>query len=358
MGSDVQNTHAKRPAADAELPAPVLVDRQLDEAGSIGFASPVAGVARTADLGAPETARQSAGPGDGVLVGKADDPAEHEAESVARQVVQLLRSGGSPVTAQVDAGPGVARSAEGATDPLGGQHVGGGVKETLQRRKGGGSALPDAVAQSMGAAFGQDFSDVRVHTGPEADGVARSLQATAFTRGSDIYFSAGTFAPASESGQHLLAHELTHVVQNKGGSARRSAAPVAVSRTAAAPDKVQRFLGLFESEAEKKTKRLKAALVEAQKKVTPLQEALDNATDNNVKKNAKSRLDKVTPARDAAQKALADHQAETHTATLASQKAKRDAKYTAKAEKEDGRLTALAADRSGRNMKKSGLHAG
>lgn len=361
MGSDVQHKHDKQAEHLDARPAPAGSGPASAQHATGDFGTAVPDIARAADLGGvPEQAgrRQEAGPGDGVLVGKADDPAEREAETVARQVVQILRSGGQQVAPVTGAATGVARSTEGGADPLGGTHVGGGVKDVLERRKGGGAALPDAVAQSMGAAFGQDFNDVRVHTGAEADSVARSLQATAFTRGSDIYFSAGTFAPGSESGQHLLAHELTHVVQNKGPSARRTAAPVTVSRTAAGPDKVQRLFGLFESDAEKKTKKLKADLAAEQKRLAPLKEAFDSATDDKVKKNAKAKLDKVTPERDAAQKALEDHQAATHSATLAEQKTKREAKYAAKADKQDKRLQALKGDLLGKDLKKVGPNKG
>ena len=68
--------------------------------------------------------------------------------------------------------------------------------------------------------MGADLSGVRVHTDSEADGIARSVQAKAFTHGSDLYFSRGTYDPSSSSGKHLLAHELTHVVQQRTGADR------------------------------------------------------------------------------------------------------------------------------------------
>jgi hypothetical protein len=71
---------------------------------------------------------------------------------------------------------------------------------------------------------------VRVHADGEADQVARSVQATAFTHGSDIYFSQGAYAPASASGQHLLAHELTHVVQQQSGASAGSGAGPTIGR--------------------------------------------------------------------------------------------------------------------------------
>ena len=114
---------------------------------------------------------------------------------------------------------GVVRRAGGAgADVLGGSVVDSATAQALARRRGRGQALPEPVASSLGGAFGGvDLSGVRVHADGEADRISRSLQATAFTAGSDVYFSAGTYAPSSASGQQLLAHELAHVVQQQTG---------------------------------------------------------------------------------------------------------------------------------------------
>src|SRR5207344_148493 len=65
----------------------------------------------------------------------------------------------------------------------------------------------------MGQALNADFSGVRVHTDAGADGLNQSLSARAFTTGRDIYFRQGEYNPGSSGGRELLAHELTHVVQ-------------------------------------------------------------------------------------------------------------------------------------------------
>ena len=65
--------------------------------------------------------------------------------------------------------------------------------------------------------FGQDFSDVRVHSGADAHASAASLSAQAYTVGSDIVFQQGRYDPGSTEGAHMLAHELTHVVQQRSG---------------------------------------------------------------------------------------------------------------------------------------------
>ena len=89
----------------------------------------------------------------------------------------------------------------------------------IARSRSAGSPLPEPVRAPMEQQFGVDFSAVRMHTDGEAAGLARSVQARAFTTGSDIYFNAGTYRPASTSGQELIAHELTHVVQRTSAAA-------------------------------------------------------------------------------------------------------------------------------------------
>lgn len=87
------------------------------------------------------------------------------------------------------------------------------VSSRLDAGRGGGQALDRGLTASMGRAFGYDFSDVRVHAETSADDLAGRLQAEAFTHGRDVYFRSGRYQPDSETGRFLLAHELTHVVQ-------------------------------------------------------------------------------------------------------------------------------------------------
>lgn len=104
-----------------------------------------------------------------------------------------------------------------ADDALGGTAVVSETASALERLRGAGTRLPESVAGPMGEAMGADLSTVRVHADPEADQISRSLQATAFTHGQDIYFTQGSYAPGTQSGQRLLAHELAHVVQARSG---------------------------------------------------------------------------------------------------------------------------------------------
>lgn len=82
--------------------------------------------------------------------------------------------------------------------------------------RGGGQALDGPTRSGMESAFGHDFSGVRLHTGSEAAASARSVQAKAYTVGDDIVFGSG-LSPTSGEGRHTLAHELTHVVQQRSG---------------------------------------------------------------------------------------------------------------------------------------------
>lgn len=84
--------------------------------------------------------------------------------------------------------------------------------------RGGGQSLDGAVQQTMSGQMGYDFSGVRVHTSSEANDLNEQLSAKAFTTGQDIFFRDGAYSPNSSSGQELLAHELTHVVQQSSGA--------------------------------------------------------------------------------------------------------------------------------------------
>lgn len=90
------------------------------------------------------------------------------------------------------------------------------IEKRIKQRKGGGSPLPDDTRDFMETRFGNDFSSVRVHHDSEAVQLNRDLRAKAFTHGSDIYFNAGQYNPKSSGGKKLLAHELTHTIQQGG----------------------------------------------------------------------------------------------------------------------------------------------
>ncbi len=97
---------------------------------------------------------------------------------------------------------------------LEGGPVGGEISSQIDSMRGSGSGMDSSFRERMEAGFGQDFSDVRVHQDPQSDVLNRQMTAKAFTTGNDIFLR----SDASTSDQHLMAHELSHVVQQRSGT--------------------------------------------------------------------------------------------------------------------------------------------
>jgi Domain of unknown function (DUF4157) len=90
------------------------------------------------------------------------------------------------------------------------------VTAQIAATRGRGAPLSPDLQTQLSASLGESFSDVRVHTDPLASQLARSVEARAFTTGSDIYFAQGEYAPNTSSGQALLLHEVRHAQQQRG----------------------------------------------------------------------------------------------------------------------------------------------
>jgi hypothetical protein len=84
-----------------------------------------------------------------------------------------------------------------------------------------GHPLPGPILRKFESSLGADLSSVRVHTSAESQAATESVGAKAYTVGQDIHFGAGQYDPASSTGEHLLAHEVAHTVQQRGGTAMR-----------------------------------------------------------------------------------------------------------------------------------------
>jgi hypothetical protein len=97
-----------------------------------------------------------------------------------------------------------------------------GLSAKIKNTAGKGKQLPAKTRMEMESSFGRDFNDVNVHTDQESVEMNKDLNAQAFTHGKDIYFAHGKFSPESSEGKRLLAHELTHVVQQNGDQIRRT----------------------------------------------------------------------------------------------------------------------------------------
>jgi hypothetical protein len=108
---------------------------------------------------------------------------------------------------------------------------------------GGGQSLPPPVRGFFEARFGHDFSQVRLHADNHAAKRARGLNARAYTVGNDIYFGSGQYTPGTYSGDQLLAHELTHTIQQGGGTScavREAQSGVDAIPLSSAPAGIQR----------------------------------------------------------------------------------------------------------------------
>jgi hypothetical protein len=167
------------------------------------------------------------------------DAHEQEADRVADAVMRMPSAGPSAPNAQRECAdceeeqkhksvPPVRRKEQSAAAPP----VTPSIAANINALRGGGSALPDALRVFFEPRFGADFGGVRVHTDARADEAARSIDAKAFTVGNDIAFRSGQFTPGSHEGQKLLAHELTHVVQQSGAVQRKKDGEAADSATA------------------------------------------------------------------------------------------------------------------------------
>jgi hypothetical protein len=165
-------------------------------------------------------------------VSSPDDPAEREAERVADEVVKM----DTPEADTTKRGEESAEEGRTRDDNdlglirtvpvsrMGSTSVSGDSEAAVQQGvQGDGKPLPAQTRSEFEAKMGADFSDVSVHTDSTADEGARSINAEAYTMGSDIAFAEGSYQPTSESGRKLLAHELTHVVQQSSGARTQQA---------------------------------------------------------------------------------------------------------------------------------------
>ena len=159
-----------------------------------------------------ETPQQEAPVRRSLTVGHADHPAEREADRMADAAMSALGT--------FDDHTAAVRRATSDVDPLGGTEVDTDVQRRIDATRGSGSALREREAGAFSSAYGVDLSGVRVHVDGEADRLSRSLQADAFTVGSDVYFRGGKYKPGTSDGDHLIGHELAHVATESGGATR------------------------------------------------------------------------------------------------------------------------------------------
>jgi hypothetical protein len=135
-----------------------------------------------------------------------------------------------------------ARSSARSTARLG---VSQSISESIEAlQQTGGSPLPESVQKDFEERLGQDFSQVRIHTGSRPATTARQLKAKAFTVGNDVVFGQGQFAPNTTSGKRLIAHELTHVGQaSKAVQLERETGTASSSAPAVLPATLRSSIG-------------------------------------------------------------------------------------------------------------------
>ena len=157
-----------------------------------------------------------------LTVAESGDRFEREADAVADAVVQRKESRASSASdvplvqakcAKCEHEDTVRLQTDGSSIPDGSAHAADSVQRGLAAQRGAGQSLDASVRREMEQGIGADFSRVRIHTGAPAADLNDMLHARAFTHGQDVFFHSGEFDLGSSAGRHLLAHELTHVVQ-------------------------------------------------------------------------------------------------------------------------------------------------
>ncbi|NEP48817.1 MAG: DUF4157 domain-containing protein [Moorea sp. SIO3C2] len=189
-------------------------DRDWNAEEAVGeWGSRMANVMHSLETGqyVPDTGWYEMGLQAKLTIGQPGDKYEQEADRVARQVVQQINS---PLIVEEEVlgtpQQEIQRKAlTGAT--LAPQNLEGSIKEA----RGRGKPLEERIRIPLEQSMGADFRGVRVHTDAQSDLMNKSIQAKAFTTGQDVFFRQGEYQPGTRGGQELIAHELTHVQQQR-----------------------------------------------------------------------------------------------------------------------------------------------
>ncbi len=153
-------------------------------------------------------------------MGQPDDIYKQKADAIAEDSMQLRENGIQRLCNDCEK-EDIRTKPEGIESSLGSNQASSTLTSQLNNSGHRGSSLPSSTNQFMSNAFRSDFSTVRVHTDKNAIEMNNNLNSRAFTHGSDIYFNKGEYAPHSYEGKRLLAHELTHVVQQQDEKIRK-----------------------------------------------------------------------------------------------------------------------------------------
>lgn len=148
-------------------------------------------------------------------VSQPGDPAEQEAEIAADHAMRMKPAAESEGQESPELSRQLMRAESGDAESL------SDVSEVVsQGLSGGGRALDSEARAFLEPRFGQDFSQVRIHTDARASKSTEAVAARAYAIGSDIAFRSGEYQPGTSDGKRLLAHEIAHVVQQGGAAGR------------------------------------------------------------------------------------------------------------------------------------------
>ena len=198
-----KQSETRKPAPKRNRPAPINTAEPTPITGSHGPLDEIAPLA---------SARIQAK----LSVGSPDDPQEQEADHIAAKVVSEMES-----TSSEPSQPSPSLLGEGLVQrksiiPAATFDASPKFSERLQRaRAQGGQTLAPAIRAAMERGFGADFTAVQIHHDEQAASLAQQIGARAFTVGSDVFFNRGEHRPAMRAGRELLAHELSHVLQQR-----------------------------------------------------------------------------------------------------------------------------------------------
>ncbi|MEH2467346.1 eCIS core domain-containing protein [Nostoc sp.] len=159
-----------------------------------------------------------------LTIGEPGDKYEQEADRVAAQVVNQINAPVSVQSSQNLQREEISQEEKGLQmKPMlqlrsakVGMTAAPEVEASIKQARGGGQSLAKSIREPMEQAIGADFSRVKVHTDSRANQLNQSIHAKAFTTGQNVFFRQGEYNPGSRGGQELIAHELTHVVQQNG----------------------------------------------------------------------------------------------------------------------------------------------
>jgi len=226
-------------------------------------------------------------------IGEPNDKYEQEADATAAKVVQQINA---PQDQSVQRQGEMQESDDELQmkslvqrrENIGGGEASTDLESSIQSARGGGQSLDAGLQTKMGQAMGADFSSVKVHTDSQSDQLNQSIQAKAFTTGQDVFFRQGAYDPSSQGGQELIAHELTHVVQQGGANNIQAKPVISTIQRVKLKDRIKSYvknkaksLGSFGEKSKKVSKNDKGKEKEIVSSLTDIRELSYSERDDN-----------------------------------------------------------------------------